>query len=624
MEIIEAFEEKPHDLNELLNLIIEKTKKFTHAERVIIYLYDNHEKVLWNRAGEGIEFMAAEFKLGQGIPGQVIEKEKSFNIPDITKDTRFEPKIDDVTDVRIKSLLCAPIIEKTKKIGVIELINKEGGPFNDDDEAFVDAMSAQAAIAIENTLLFSSLQVTRKHEQELAEKIKEQNDKLQEAFIKVEEENKVTKESTKYLTRNRTIAMIAIIGLFLIIGLVIWFTRHLFIGKTSTPTKTQPAVKVNMAEMTDKNFYTVAPESLSFPLTLRGNLEPSRIENMFVPFTGRVVSKDFTIGEEVKKGQELLVLNDEKVKSEYRNAKVAEITALEEYNKKKSWATSTELLDAKREVFRGQEKVTTSKKLFDLGVISKDELTQSEDTLHNAETKLTTTEEQGNAQALQIAEYKWDNASLTEKELKAKLDKSTVKANTDGVAITPISSRSEGGGGSDSTTKRTTVEIGMMIDEGTVFVAIADLTKLKVVGRVEEVDITSIKQGQSVKVTGEAFPGIVIEGNVTYVSSQAKQGGRAPYFEIYVETLPLTEEQRKRIRLGMSATLSIITYTNPQALMVPFSAIKIARDGNYVFKIVPGQEQPEQIRVETGKTTPKSVEITSGVQAGDKLLILNP
>lgn len=621
MEILEAFEQKPHDLNELLNLIIEKTKSFTQAQRVIIYLYDDFEKVLWNRAGEGIEFMSVEFKLGQGIPGQVIDKEKTFNIPDVTKDTRYDPRVDDVTDVSLRSILCTPIIEKHKKIGVIELINKQTGSFDLEDEAFVEAMCAQAAIAIENTILFSSLQETRKNEQALAEQIKEQNDKLQIAYMKAEEETKTVKETSKYVTRNRMIATVAIIALFFIIGLIVWGIRFFSSGTSSQSKGSKAPVSeqlgIDLSQLNENNVFTVVPESLSYPLTLRGVLEPSTIENMFVPFSGRVISKNFTVGEEVKKGQELLVLDDEKVKVEYRNAKIAEITAKQEYDKKKGWGTSTELLDAKRDVIRDQRKLDSSNKLFELGVISKNDLESAEDTLHNAKTKLDTTEKEGNAEALQIAEFKWDNAVLNEKEFSDKLEKSTIRSNTDGVAILPIASSS-----SADTKKNVVVEVGMMVDEGAVFIAIADLTRLKVVGRVEEVDITSIKQGQEVRVTGDAFPGIVIEGSVTYVSSQAKQGGRSPYFEIYVETLPLTDEQRKRIRLGMSATLSIVTYSNPKALMIPFNTIKIARDGNYVFKVVAGQTEPEKIRVETGKTTAKSVEITSGIQAGDKLLIL--
>ena len=617
MDIIEAFEEKPHDLTELLELIIDKTTSFSHAERVIIYLYDDHEKLLWNRAGRGADLMELEFALGQGIPGQVIEKGKSFNILDVTQDARYDPKIDDITDVPVKSMLCSPIMDKQKRIGVIQLINHTGGgSFNDRDVAFVEAMCAQAAIAIENTILFGSLQETRKHEQELAEKIKEQNEKLQEAYQEVEQENRNVTETFKKVGKTRMVATIVFILLFLLIGIYAWRSTRGWISETK-------AAKVDILEMAvkpeDANIFTVQTQSLSYPLTLRGTLEPSDVENKFAPFTGRIISTDFVIGEEVEEGQELLVLNDEKVKVEYRTAKVAEITAREEYDKKLNWATSTELSNAKRELLRAQEKYSSDQRLYDLGILPRETLENSSDALDNAKVKLDTVEKEGNAQAVQIAEFKWKNANLTVTELEEKMEKAVIKANTDGVAIKP-----EVGGSTDDK-KSKPVESGMVIDEGTVFVAVADLTRLKVLGRVDEVDITSVKQGQSVRITGEAFPGVVLEGEVTYVSSQAKKGGRSPYFEINVVTDPITEEQRKALRLGMSATLSIVTYSNPEALLIPFSTIKIARDGNYVFKMLPGAKEPVQTRVyTTGKTTPTQVEIESGIQPGDKLLIINP
>lgn len=615
MDIIEAFEEKPHDLNELLELIIEKTMGFSKAERVIIYLYDDHEKLLWNRAGEGADFMELEFKLGEGIPGQVMEKGKSFMIHNVETDTRYDAKIDDVTDVSVKSMVCSPIMDQQhKKIGVIQLINRTEGEYNERDVGFVEAMCAQAAIAIENTVLFGSLQETRKHEQELAEKIKEQNEKLQEAFIEVEEENKNVTETSKKVGRNRMLATVGAISLFLIIAIFVWRSGTGWIPKGGPKAA---AVDIDVALIEDPTIFVVEPKPLSFPLTLRGTLEPADIENKFAPFTGRIVSRNFLVGEEVDKGQELLVLNDEKVQVEYRTAKIAEITAREEYDKKLNWEESTELINAKRDKLRAEEKMDTQQRLYDLGIVARERLTNAQDQYENAKAKLTTEEKNGNAQAVQIAEFKWKNAALTERELREKLDKSVVKAHTDGVAIEPLTGKDDKKGKS--------VEVGMVIDDGTVFVAVADLSRLKVLGRVDEVDITSVEQGQGVKISGDAFPGIVIEGKVTYVSSQAKKGGRSPYFEINVVTETLTEEQKKRIRLGMSATLSIVTYSNPEALLIPFSTIKIARDGNFVYKMTEGVKEPVKTRVETtGKTTPTEVEIEDGIEPGDRLLIINP
>ena len=74
----------------------------------------------------------------------------------------------------------------------------------------------------------------------------------------------------------------------------------------------------------------------------------------------------------------------------------------------------------------------------------------------------------------------------------------------------------------------------------------------------------------------------------------------------------------------MSANLKVETYTNPEALLVPFNVLKPTQQGYVVFKMIPGATQPEKVTVSTGVTTPTAVEITSGLSSGDKLLYLNP
>jgi len=48
----------------------------------------------------------------------------------------------------------APLVTKDKVIGVLEVLNKQSGEFNDTDEDLLTVLGAQAAVAIENTRLF--------------------------------------------------------------------------------------------------------------------------------------------------------------------------------------------------------------------------------------------------------------------------------------------------------------------------------------------------------------------------------------------------------------------------------------------------------------------------------------
>lgn len=632
---LDTFAEQAPDINELLKLLVDKTKEFANCERVILYLYDDQDNVLFNRAGEGAELMEIMFKMGEGIPGLTLEKNKTLTINDVTTDPRYNPQLDDVSDVTIKNMLVTPITNpKKKKIGVMQLINKKTDPFNQQDVDFVESMSAQAAIAIDNTLLFNNLQKLRKRELELTEKIKEQNDKLQQAYLKVEEENKEVMETSLNLSRNRIIAVSAAILLFAAIGGYIWYSTsfgkkpsHDDLIKTDVSKMDLKNVDFKQEEAyhgpgklsDDGNIYTVGVTDLNQPITLSGNLEPASISNVFTPFTGRILTKNFEIGEHVKKDQELLSLSTERIEVDYRNKEITEIKAREDFNKVKDWENSKELADARHQLVKAKDELQTMQKLFDLGIVSQDNLNNAKEALEIKEQALETEKQKGDATNVKIVQYKLDDALLNLKEAKSKLDQAIIRAEFDGVAMAPLVSTDN----QSSSAPKRPLEPGVIIDEGTVFLSVADVTKLKVLGRVEEGDIAAIKQNQAVTITGDAFPGIVLQGKVVYISSNAKTGGRKPYFETRVETNELNENERKVIRIGMSATLSIITYSNPNAIMLPFGVVKIEKDGNYVYKLSQGKPEPEKIKISTGVTTANSIEVTSGLKPGDKLLVLN-
>jgi two-component system phosphate regulon sensor histidine kinase PhoR len=70
------------------------------------------------------------------------------------KDKRHFDQIGKITNITCKSLLGIPLITKGKTIGVLEVINKQGGKFTKEDQNILLALGAQAAVAIENSRLF--------------------------------------------------------------------------------------------------------------------------------------------------------------------------------------------------------------------------------------------------------------------------------------------------------------------------------------------------------------------------------------------------------------------------------------------------------------------------------------
>ena len=109
--------------------------------------------------------------------------------------------------------------------------------------------------------------------------------------------------------------------------------------------------------------------------------------------------------------------------------------------------------------------------------------------------------------------------------------------------------------------------------------------------------------GLEVLVSGEAFPGIELKGEVVRASSEASHDSSSspvPTFEITVQASALNEDEQQRIRVGMSAILEVTIYDNPEALMLPLEAVRNDSRGRYV--LVRDEETGEtgRVAVQTG------------------------
>ena len=145
------------DLDNLLRLILSKLVNVIDADRGTLYLIDEVRGELWSRVlqAEDGELSEIRLKLGEGVAGYVAASGQTLNIPDAYADPRFNARFDHITGYRTRSILAAPMVNPQQKIiGVVQLLNKRGGPFTAHDERLLTAMTAQAAISIENARLY--------------------------------------------------------------------------------------------------------------------------------------------------------------------------------------------------------------------------------------------------------------------------------------------------------------------------------------------------------------------------------------------------------------------------------------------------------------------------------------
>jgi signal transduction histidine kinase len=147
------------DFDRLLQLIMEETTRAMEADRSTLFLVDRERGELWSRLAQGLEKKKEiRFKAHLGIAGHVATTGELLNIPEAYDDPRFNQAVDRQTGYRTKTILCMPVRNKEGTIvGVLQVLNKRVGVFTPADEEMLDALSSQAAIALENAKLYEDL-----------------------------------------------------------------------------------------------------------------------------------------------------------------------------------------------------------------------------------------------------------------------------------------------------------------------------------------------------------------------------------------------------------------------------------------------------------------------------------
>jgi len=142
-------------LDNLLQVIMEKTTEVMEADRSSLFLYDESRNELWSKIAQGLELKEIRFPVGVGIAGDVAKTRQVANIPDAQQDPRFNPDFDKQTNYHTGAVLCLPLLNtEGKLVGVIESLNKKnGGVFDEEDESLLEALAAHAAVALERARL---------------------------------------------------------------------------------------------------------------------------------------------------------------------------------------------------------------------------------------------------------------------------------------------------------------------------------------------------------------------------------------------------------------------------------------------------------------------------------------
>jgi Cu(I)/Ag(I) efflux system membrane fusion protein len=150
---------------------------------------------------------------------------------------------------------------------------------------------------------------------------------------------------------------------------------------------------------------------------------------------------------------------------------------------------------------------------------------------------------------------------------------------------------------------------GQYVEEGTTLFELADLTRVWVVASVPEQDIHSVRRGDPVEVTLEAYPGLLLKSHVGFIEPVLDADSRT----VRVRTELANTEGK--LKPNMYARIALKRPPR-QALVVPTSAVLFTGRHPLVWvESEPGRFAPHVVSV--GLTSGAFTEILSGLNEGD-------
>jgi HlyD family secretion protein len=309
-------------------------------------------------------------------------------------------------------------------------------------------------------------------------------------------------------------------------------------------------------------------------------------------------------GDHVKKGQLLLQLDDDDIRSQAAKAQAQVKAAQASLAATKNSGTQEEVITLNSQLIKARSardaamrNLDALKRLQQDGAASPGEVRQAETTLQNAQADLNLLEqkqkERYSAPEVASTEAQALEAQAAYATAEDALSKSSVRAPFDGVVYS------------------LPVKLSAFVQTGDLLLQEADLSHVIVRAFVDEPDVGRLLVGERVEVTWDAVPGRTWLGTVNTVPSTVKIHGNRNVGE----TTCLIDNKDLRLLPNINVGVTIVVTEHQNVLTLQRDTLHIEDNKPYVFRIVDNHLKRQTIEFSLQNLT--RVEITSGLSEGD-------
>jgi HlyD family secretion protein len=425
--------------------------------------------------------------------------------------------------------------------------------------------------------------------------------------------------------KNATRRLLIFIGVLLVLAVVAAVAAKSFLGGEDEATE----VEMEQASL----------RTLTQVVTASGRVQPE-LEVIISPdVSGEIVDLPIEEGDHIAQGQLLA-----RIKPDFYQAQLEQAEASLMQSRATSAQRKADLLNAELELAR-------QKTLFDSGAISESDFQTAQNRHETARA------------GLEASQYASAAANARLRESREQLAKTAI--------FSPM----------DGTVSMLNVELGERVVgttqmTGTAMMRVAKLDAMEIEVDINENDVVNINLSDSSGIEIDAYPGRLFKGMVTEIANSARVAGagtqeQVTNFPIKIrildphnveaaaaaggqiiaasEEISGTTEPRPNFRPGMSGTVDVYTKTVVDVVAVPIQAVTVrdfnalkrdaakvrgrGRDTTIVAADIPDEEdlrrvvfivvdgQAKLVEVETGISDDTHIQITSGLEGGESVII---
>ena len=389
----------------------------------------------------------------------------------------------------------------------------------------------------------------------------------------------------------RKMFLIGVVAIILVAGAFFWNRQNQSASAAATTAKTQTA--------------TVQRGSLAATVSAAGNVSAPTTAALAFSTSGRVTQVNVQVGDSVKKGAVLMLLDTSDLQSALKTAQLGLTDAQATYASAKiDYAQNpNQLIIAKAALNQAQVAMQKAQADYDpiawrpdVGMTTQSVALQAAtDTYRSALATYNITAASINDSALKAAQVKIDEAQIAVDDAQRNQSNARLVAPFDGV----VSAVNYGAGETASGAA----------------VTLIDPSVLQVKVTISEVDIAKVQLGETAAMTLDALTGKAYTATVISVSPV---GTVSSGVVNYTATLEIKNADGA-IKPGMTANLALEVERRDNVLLVPVRAVRTS--GTRKIVTVQADGQSTQNTVTTGLSNDTSIEIVSGLKEGDVVVI---